>query len=145
MVGLPGGYLFFLGPHSLSGLGSKCNAYSPNRATLVCNLTPRNAPPFQLVACYRSDNSRSAVFESEFFQSLSEICVKSSELGQKTLVMGDFNAKIGDASSEVGLFKDFIFLCPEKSAKATLDLQGKFLLEAMSAGDFMLCPIEDVR
>jgi hypothetical protein len=59
--------------------------------------------------------------------------------------MGDFNAKIGDASSEVGLFEDFIFLRPEKSAKATLDLQGKFLLEAMSAGDFMLCPIEDVN
>ncbi len=136
-----GGILVLLKASSFHG--SKCKAQSVNRATLVCDLKPKNAPPFKLVACYRSDNSGSAVFEADFFQDLSEICLSASEKGEKALVLGDFNAKIGDASSEIGFLTDFLFLRPENSANRELDAKGKFLLEAISSGNFFLVPFAD--
>ncbi len=83
------------------------------------------------------------MFEQDFFQNLSEIVVSASESNQKMLIMGDFNAKIGDSRSEFGDIEDFVFLRPDQSAKSVLDHHGKLLLESMSSGDFMLVPQVD--
>ncbi len=136
-----GGILVLLKTSSF--VASKCKSSNVNRATLVCNLTPREGNPFKLVACYRTDNSDSAVFVPDFFEQLSEICVGASERRDRMLIMGDFNAKIGDSNSEYGQIQDFIFLRPENSANPKLDLHGKLLLESLASGDFMLVPIQN--
>jgi exonuclease III len=123
----------------------KCKADRLQSSLLKCSVTPFGCETFKLVAAYRTANSKSPVFDATFFQTLAELCQSSASTGEKVLLLGDFNAKIGDIDSELGSVEEFAFLLPTTSANSTVCPVGRTLLESLSGADFFLVPVFNVE
>jgi hypothetical protein len=120
-----------------------CSFEVINPGLLSLKLVTKLGFSFTLLTGYRTSNARSAFFVPSFFQDLQEKCLQLSEKQEKFLLVGDFNAKVGDASSVLGQLDEFTFLVPTQSCKPELDPAGRQLLEALSGSDVLLVPFSD--
>jgi exonuclease III len=122
---------------------ASCTSKVLSHALLQVNIQTTSGSELVLLCAYRSGNSKSPVFDTEFFDRLGEAVATTCELGQSCFVMGDFNSKIGDSGGPLGLVEEFELLLPAVSASTKTTLEGRKLLEALSQGEFALLHFDD--
>jgi hypothetical protein len=105
-----------------------CSSESVGPSILSCKLTLNSGAVLELLGVYRVESSRSPVHDSAFYESITNLCVSKCSEGSDLLVVGDFNAKIGDSTTGLGNIEDFTFLLPHESANKTVDGNGRLLL-----------------
>ncbi len=119
---------------------SQCLCLVVNEGLLHLRLTPKAGAPFHLVTGYRPENSRSPASALDFFEDLSCICHQLSEGHEHFLVVGDFNAKIGNSTSVMGQMEEFRLLVPTSSLRTELYQPGRMLLESLAGSDLIFLP-----
>ncbi len=119
-----------------------CKSKCLGPSILSCSLTLKGGHQLEVIGVYRVESERSPVFDANFSELLTSVCV--SQVGtEEVLLVGDFNSKIGDLSTELGRIDEFSLLLPNESANKEVNERGRTLLESLSGCDFLLLPLFD--
>ncbi len=122
---------------------SQCQFTIINPGLVSFKLVTKSGLSFTLVTGYRTSNENSSFFVPDFFVYLQDKCLELTEKQEKFLLLGDFNAKIGDLTSVIGQLEEFVFLVPTTSARPKLEPCGKLLLESLAGSDLVILPFAD--
>ncbi len=109
-----------------------CSSESVGPSILSTTLTLKTGKSLEIVGVYRVESEKSPVHDAAFYESITNLCISKCAAGRELLVVGDFNAKIGDSCSDLGSVEDFTFLLPDESASSTINSNGRLLLESLS-------------
>ncbi len=118
----------------------QCHFEIVNAGLVTLKLVTKTGLSFTLVTGYRTSNEGSSFFVPDFFVDLQDKCLQLSENQEKFLLLGDFNAKIGDSSSVIGQSDEFSLLVPAVSSKPLIDPLGKQFLESLAGCDLVILP-----
>ncbi len=118
-----------------------CSSESIGPSILATTLTFLNGEVLELVGVYRVESEKSPVHDASFYESLTNLCVSKCSQGRDLMVVGDFNAKIGDSNTDLGNIEEFTFLLPTISTNNAINNNGRLLLESLSGLDLVLAPL----
>ncbi len=118
----------------------RCKFELVNVGLVSLHVTTKLGFSFTILTGYRTSNAGSSFYVPDFFEDLQSKCLQLSEEQVPYLLVGDFNAKIGDADTVLGQLDEYTLLVPTKSRRPELDSHGRQLLEALSGSDLVLLP-----
>jgi hypothetical protein len=89
-----------------------------------------NGQELVIVIAYRADDPKSAVYDPNFFTNLFGVLCEFDN--KCTLLVGDFNTKMGDMSGPLGVFDFAVNILPEKAESLEVDDHAYDLFEVLT-------------
>ncbi len=111
----------------------ECKSKCIGPSILSCSLTLISGGLLNVIGVYWVESDRSPVYDSNFSELLTSLCVSQGG-SEEVLLVGDFNSKIGDCSTDLGRVEEFAFLLPDESANKSVNEHGRFLIESLCSG-----------
>jgi hypothetical protein len=107
-----------------------CSLVQKSPGLCVLQVTLVSGQELVVVIAYRADDPKSAVYDPHFHASLFETLVEFDD--KETLLVGDFNTKMGDMSGPLGLFDFAVNVLPQSSESQDVDEHACDLLEVLT-------------